>query len=47
MKTENAKEFKGVEKLEIGKDYISESGNIITIDGCEGYSGKNHLGTRS
>ena len=28
-------EFKGVEKLEIGKDYISESGNIITIDRCE------------
>ena len=26
------KEFKGVENLEIGKDYISEGGDIITID---------------
>ena len=32
MGIKETEEFKGVEKLEIGKDYISESGNIITID---------------
>ena len=32
MKKENAKEFKGDNELEIGKDYISNSGNTITID---------------
>lgn len=32
MKTENTKEFKAVENLEIGKDYISESGYCITIN---------------